>query len=124
MSDLNAPPLGGAFFFQSHTVIMQIRSSLFVSICLLGNVGFAYADQDLLQKKNCFACHGMDKRKYGPNFMEVSSKYADNTKAVEMLAKKIRSGGSGVWGEDLMPPQPQVSSADARALARYILSLK
>lgn len=103
---------------------MQIRSSLFVFISLLGNVGFAYADQDLLQKKNCFACHGIDKRKYGPNFVEVATKYADDKKAVEKLTKKIKAGGSGVWGQDLMPPQPQVSNADAQTLARYILSLK
>jgi cytochrome c len=41
-----------------------------------------------------------------------------------MLAKKIQAGGTGVWGEDIMPPQPQVSDAEALELANYILSLK
>lgn len=82
------------------------------------------ADYELVVKKNCLACHQIDKRKYGPNFKEVAAKYADQKNAAELLAKKIRRGGKGVWGEDVMPPQPQVSAADARALATYVLSLK
>jgi cytochrome c len=77
-----------------------------------------------IRKKNCLACHQVDKRKYGPNFKEVAAKYGDRKNAVDILAKKIRSGGTGVWGEDVMPPQPQVSTAEARALAQYVLSLK
>lgn len=86
--------------------------------------GPACADSDLAQRKNCLACHTLDKRKYGPNFQEIAAKYADRKNADEILAAKIRRGGSGVWGRDVMPPQPQVSAADARTLARYILSVK
>jgi len=86
--------------------------------------GPARADYDLVVKKNCLACHQVDKRKYGPNFKEIAAKYADRKKAAELLAKKIRSGGTGVWGQDLMPPQPQVSAAEALVLAKYVLSLK
>jgi len=41
-----------------------------------------------------------------------------------MLATKIRAGGTGVWGEDVMPPQPNVSEADARTIAELVLALK
>ena len=85
---------------------------------------FAFADYDLLVKNNCLACHYIDKRKYGPKLNEVAAKYANESDAAEKLAKKIKSGGSGVWGEDMMPPQPQLSDADALILARYILLLK
>ncbi len=101
---------------------MRIRSIVFV--CLLGNVGLASADQALLLKNNCLACHGIDKRKYGPKLVEVASRYANSSNAVETLARKIKAGGAGVWGEDIMPPQPQVSDADALALAKYVLSLQ
>lgn len=80
--------------------------------------------QTLLQRNNCSACHLIDKRKYGPNLNEVAVRYAGNAGAVAMLATKIRAGGSGVWGEDMMPPQPNVSEADARTLAELILALK
>ena len=84
----------------------------------------ARADMELITKKNCLACHQVDKRKYGPNFKEVAAKYAEQKNAVDVLAKKIRKGGTGVWGQDIMPAQPQVSAKEARAIATYVLSLK
>lgn len=80
--------------------------------------------QTLLQRNNCTACHLIDKRKYGPNLNEVAARYAGQAGAVAMLATKIRAGGSGVWGEDMMPPQSNVSEADARTMAELILALK
>jgi cytochrome c len=91
---------------------------------MLGAAGPVRADYDLVVKKNCLACHQVDKRKYGPNFKEVAAKYADQKNAADVLARKIRRGGTGVWGQDVMPPQPQVSASEALALARYVLSLK
>jgi cytochrome c len=91
---------------------------------LLGLAELAHADYDLMVKKNCLACHYVDKRKYGPSFQQVAAKYTDQKNAAEVLAKKIRRGGTGVWGADVMPPQPQVSAAEARALAAYVLSVK
>ena len=90
----------------------------------LAAAGPALADFDLVVKKNCLACHQLDKRKYGPNFKEIAAKYADQKNAADVLAKKIRKGGTGVWGQDAMPAQPQVSAAEARALAMYVLSVK
>jgi cytochrome c len=93
-------------------------------IGLLCTAGPVRADYDLVVKKNCLACHYVDKRKYGPSFQQVAAKYADQKNAAEVLAKKIRRGGTGVWGQDVMPPQPQVSAAEARVIAAYVLSLK
>jgi cytochrome c len=93
-------------------------------IGLMAGAGSVRADYDLVVKKNCLACHQVDKRKYGPNFKEVAAKYADQKNAVDLLARKIRRGGTGVWGQDLMPPQSQVSAAEARALATFVLTLK
>ena len=103
---------------------MRITLPWLAVVGVLGAAGTARADYDLVVKKNCLACHQIDKRKYGPNFKEVAAKYADQKNAADVLAKKIRRGGTGVWGQDVMPPQPQVSAAEARALARYVLSLK
>lgn len=88
----------------------------------------AHADTDalkkLMQSNNCMACHQIDKRKYGPQFDEIPAKYAGDAAAVSKLAAKIKAGGSGVWGEDIMPPQPQVSEADAKRMAELIMTLK
>lgn len=95
-----------------------------VAIALLAGTASVRADQELVLKKNCAACHYVDKRKYGPSFQEVAAKYAGQKNAVDLLARKIRRGGTGVWGQDVMPPQPQVSAAEARTIATYVLSLK
>jgi cytochrome c len=103
---------------------LRIALGCMAVVGLLSAAGPVRADYDLVVKKNCLACHQIDKRKYGPNFKEVAAKYGDQKNAAEMLAKKIRRGGTGVWGHDVMPPQPQVSAKEARALATYVLSLK
>ncbi|MFM7483699.1 MAG: c-type cytochrome [Burkholderiaceae bacterium] len=78
----------------------------------------------LLLKNQCLSCHLIDKRKYGPVLREVAAKYAGDASAVTTLAAKIKAGGTGVWGEDIMPPQPHVSDADAKQLVTLILSLQ
>lgn len=103
---------------------MKKITCFLISLILSGTTGYAFADYDLLVKSNCLACHYVDKRKYGPKLNEIASKYGNESNVVDMLAKKIKAGGTGVWGEDVMPPQPQLSEADALILAKYILSLK
>ena len=84
----------------------------------------ALADEALAKAKNCMACHAIDKKLVGPAYKDVAKKYAGDAKAVDMLATKIRKGGSGVWGTIPMPPNPQVNEADAKKLAAGVLSLK
>ena len=103
---------------------MRITIQWLAVIGLLSGAASVYADQDLAMKKNCTACHYVDKRKYGPSFQQVAAKYADQKNAVAVIAKKIRRGGTGVWGQDVMPAQPQVSAKEARVLAKYVLSVK
>lgn len=95
--------------------------------CLLFSAKPVYAENEqlikLMQTNNCLACHQIDKRKYGPQFYEVAEKYAGDKTMTAKLAAKIKAGGTGVWGEDYMPPQPQVSDANALAMAELILAL-
>ena len=112
------------FFVWAKENPLRIALPWMAVIGLVCAAGPVRADYDLVVKKNCLACHQIDKRKYGPNFKEVAAKYADQKNAADVLAKKIRRGGTGVWGQDIMPPQPQVSAAEAQVLAKYILSVK
>lgn len=103
---------------------MRRPAAILMMSCLAALATPAHADYALLVRSNCLACHQIDKKKYGPPLKEVAAKYADDSNAAAKLARKIRAGGSGVWGQDVMPPQPQVSRADALILAKYVLSLK
>jgi cytochrome c len=86
--------------------------------------GSASADEELFKRSNCMACHTLDQKRVGPPLKEVAARYSGDSGAAERLARKIREGGGGVWGELPMPPQPQVSEADAKKLAEYVLSVK
>lgn len=78
----------------------------------------------LISKSDCLACHKVDAKLLGPSYKEVAAKYANNASTVTQLANKIKSGGSGVWGAVPMSPHPALSDDDAKAMVRYILSLK
>lgn len=81
----------------------------------------AGANADLAKKNNCLACHAADKKIVGPAYQDVAKKYAGQTDAEATLAKNIKAGGSGKWGPIPMPPQAQLSDADAKALATWVL---
>lgn len=84
----------------------------------------ALASADLAQKKNCMACHAADKKLIGPAYKDVAAKYAGQKDAADKLAQKIVKGGSGVWGAVPMPANPQVSEAEAKQLAAWVLTVK
>ena len=65
---------------------------------LMGSTAaFADAGADLAKGKNCLACHAVD---------------------------KVQKGGVGAWGQIPMPPNPQVSPAEAKTLVAWVLSQK
>ncbi|SCK13005.1 c-type cytochrome [Vogesella sp. LIG4] len=84
----------------------------------------AFANLQLAQKNNCLACHAVDKKVVGPAYKDVAKKYAGDKGAEARLIAKVKNGGSGVWGAVPMPPNPQVSDADLKALVKWILTLK
>ncbi len=84
----------------------------------------AFAQADLAQKKNCMACHAVDKKVLGPGFKEIAAKYTGQKDAADKLAAKVMKGGTGVWGNIPMPANPQVTDAEAKQLVGWILTLK
>jgi cytochrome c len=84
----------------------------------------AHANQQLATAKNCMACHAVDKKLVGPSYKDVAAKYAGQKDAVDKLAAKIIKGGAGVWGPVPMPANTQVSEAEAKTLAAWVLTLK
>jgi cytochrome c len=84
----------------------------------------ASAQLELAKQKNCLACHAVDKKLVGPAYKDVAAKYANDKDAAARLAKKVREGGVGVWGQIPMPANPQVNEAESVQLVKWVLSLK
>ncbi len=104
-----------------------MKTKLFAQIAIAVAVTAAapaFADQALATAKNCMACHAVDKKLVGPAYKEVAAKYAADKSAADKLAVKILKGGSGVWGAVPMPANAQVSEAEAKKLAAWVLSQK
>jgi cytochrome c len=101
-----------------------MKRALFALAALAAISAPALADQALATAKNCMACHAVDKKLVGPAYKEVAVKYAGQKDAVDRLAVKIIKGGSGVWGPVPMPANAQVSEAEAKKLASWVLTQK
>jgi len=99
---------------------------ILVAVIALGAMfsNAAFASEQLAREKNCLACHAVDNKLVGPGYKEVAAKYKGDKSAEDKLAQKIMKGGSGVWGQIPMPANPQVSAAEAKTLAKWVLSLK
>ncbi len=106
------------------SMLMRIVVAAGVTTGGLFSAGPVFASEELFKKSNCLACHAIDQKRLGPSMKDVAAKYNGDGTAAEMLARKIRAGGGGVWGEMAMPAQAQVSEADAKTLAEYILTVK
>ncbi len=81
----------------------------------------AHANLALANKSGCIGCHAAATTLVGPAYQAVAARYAGDAHALETVMQSIRKGGSGKWGELPMPPQAQLSEADTRRLAAWIL---
>lgn len=75
-----------------------------------------------LTRYRCYDCHSDREAVVGPAFADVAAFYHGRHDAVSRIAGDIRAGirTGSPWH---MPPHPEVSPSEARAMARYILSL-
>lgn len=76
----------------------------------------------LARNSGCLACHTVDKKIVGPAFKEVAAKYKGDAAAPADLVKKVKAGGSGVWGPVPMPPNAAVSDEDMKAIVDWVLA--
>jgi cytochrome c len=102
-----------------HTLIVTLSAA-----AALLAMAPAHASLDLAKAKNCTACHAVDKKLIGPAYRDVAAKYATDKDASAKLAKKVREGGVGVWGQIPMPANPQINADEAAALVKWILAQK
>lgn len=93
-----------------------------LALALAGSATTARADLALARKQGCLGCHAVAGTLVGPSYQAVAERYTGQSDALTMLATRIRAGGSGQWGELPMPPQAQLTPAEARRLAQWVLA--
>ena len=102
--------------------------TVIMAAALVASPAFAVLDtaaaEAMMKKDSCATCHAIDKKLIGPAYQDVAAKYKGQKDAQSKLEKKVKDGGSGVWGSIPMPPNSSVSDADITALVSWILTLK
>lgn len=70
----------------------------------------------------------MHHKKVGPAYEAIAARYANNSKALDILQNAILNGHVGTWGVIPMPAyggsQQDLTSAQAHQLAQWIMGMK
>ncbi|MCM4152430.1 hypothetical protein DHD05_12580 [Arenibacter sp. N53] len=70
----------------------------------------------------CFNCHKAKGTLIGPSFERIAAKYDNDQKVVESLAEKIITGSTSNWGDEKMPPHPDLMAGQVQEMVRWILA--
>jgi cytochrome c len=81
------------------------------------------AGKALMLSMDCKSCHKVDEKSIGPAFAEVAKKYTKNDSNEAKLAQKIMTGGTGVWGDVVMPAHPSLKPEEAKQILDWVFSL-
>jgi cytochrome c len=91
--------------------------------------GSALASAKLAEAKQCMQCHAVDKGGIGPSFRTIGAVYRRVKQPQAKLIAVMRQGSDANlgphWGGARMPDgseRPPISDAEAKRLARWILS--
>ena len=77
----------------------------------------------LIGKNDCKTCHNKNKKTVGPAYVSIAKKYEHNDASIAMLTTKIKKGATGVWGQQVMTPHPEIPNDDIMAMIEYIFTL-
>jgi len=77
----------------------------------------------LIAKSDCKSCHNKNVKTIGPAYLAIAKRYADTGDNMELLVNKVKKGGGGVWGSQIMTAHPEYSKEDISQMVTYILTL-
>ena len=113
-------PVRGADTTKPAPASMPAKGAAAAAPVVVAAAGGGGDAKGLLAANACTACHGINNKIVGPGFNEILAKQKGKADLEDYLVSKIKGGGSGVYGSVPMPPQPQLSDADARTIAKWI----
>lgn len=85
-------------------------------------VGFSKG-KALIDGSDCRACHLPDQPSVGPSYRDIADRYKNDKAGQELIANKIITGGTGVWGEHAMSAHPQLTLDETTLMVDYIIGL-
>ena len=77
----------------------------------------------LIAQSDCKTCHNKNVQTIGPSYTAIAERYPNTSDNVDYLVNKIKVGGTGIWGNQVMTPHPDLSDSKISKMVDYILSL-
>lgn len=77
----------------------------------------------LIGRSDCKTCHNTYRKTIGPAYVDIAKKYQTTEDNIKLLSHKVKNGGYGVWGSQIMSAHPDLPDADIRLMVEYILEL-
>ena len=103
-------------------IVKYLKDSAQVKKYLISESNNNYEPLLWMSTSTCLTCHKARGKSIGPSFDLIANKYQDNPKAIEALAKNIIKGSSSIWGDMIMPPQPDLNMEKAKEIVSWILN--
>jgi cytochrome c len=109
---------------------MNVLRVMFGAVFVAASFGVCAAEQPvssanaraIARSNACMGCHAIDRKLVGPSFQQIAEKYKGQAQASAQLEKKVKNGGSGVWGPIPMPSHPRMGDADIKTVVAWILA--
>ena len=73
-----------------------------------------------IMASRCLGCHQFKAKSMGPSFAAIGQRYPESQVATDLLTQKIRHGTTGAWGQNQMPPQPDLTEDQLHAIVLWI----
>jgi cytochrome c len=74
-----------------------------------------------ITKSKCLGCHDFKAKAMGPSFAAVGQRYPDSQVAIDTLSQHIRKGSTGLWGQESMPAQTELTEDQVHAIVLWIV---
>jgi cytochrome c len=108
----------------SKTEPQQTKMDSFLNSTMAYTDSAHYRGARLIASNDCITCHSIDKKMFGPSFMQIAAKYHNNEKLANYLTGNVIKGSRGLYGNNAMTPHPNIKYTDLVEMIKYILSLK
>jgi len=106
----------------SMQMLIAAAAAAAATVALPAHALDAAAAKTLATQSACMACHAVDRKLVGPAFKDVAAKHKGQADALDKVAARIKSGGSGMYGPVPMPPQPALKDDQLKLLAAWVLA--
>jgi cytochrome c len=74
-----------------------------------------------ITRSRCLGCHDFKAKAMGPSFAAVGQRYPGSQAAIDTLSQHIRKGSTGLWGQETMPSQTELTEDQLRDIVLWIM---